>query len=180
MAGLQTAGTIDVGDFRFEWLGSPDTCTSDPVGLCANANVVSGGFTANSGSITITPTTPPLVGTGQDMAMAFNVYSLSGRQIIAYSGIGTGTAGASLGATLYDGGGNGIPGGFFTVTPGAPLSQVFFSGQASVASNVDVAGGSGSWNSVTLTAYAAPEPGTLALIGTGVVVLAGLRRRRAV
>lgn len=174
-AALDTAGFIDVGDFRFQWLGYPSTCFDQPI--CANANVVAAGSSGTSASISLVPIAPPLVGAGQDIKAVFNITSLSGRDIVGFGALGLGTPNASAGIDLLNNQGDPIVASF-TVPAGSGLSEIFFASQSNVIAQFDIRGNNGGFNSFTFTVHATPEPGTMALIGVGVAALAMVRRRR--
>ncbi len=179
-AAVDTPGNISVpaGAIKYTWFGTPTNggdCTTDT--LCANANVVAN--ITNTG-IVLTPVAGVLVGAGGDLALTIMIESLTGAPINSFALTTGGTPDGSTGVNIY--GSDGFT--FLATTTAAAASSGSValspaSAGTKIFASLDAKGGTGSITTVGISVTTVPEPATLAILATGVLGLAGLRRRRA-
>lgn len=175
-AAVNTPGNIQVplGTIKYSWFGTPSNggdCTTDP--LCANANVVAN--ISNSG-IVLTPIAGVLVGAGEDLSLIIQIESLTGAPINSFALSTGGTGNGSTGVNIYASDGF----TFLASTTAAvgASNSVALSGGTKIFASIDTRGNSGSITNVGISVTTVPEPATMAILATGVLGLAGLRRRR--
>jgi hypothetical protein len=179
-AAVDTPGSISVpsGKIEYTWFGTPANggdCSTNA--LCANANVVAN--ITNTG-IVLTPVAGVLVGAGGDLSLTIMIESLTGAPISSFALTTGGTPSGSTGVNIY-----GADGFTFlastTAAVGASNSVALSPATAGtkIFASLDSTASTGSISFVGISVTTVPEPATLAILATGVVGLAGLRRRRA-
>jgi hypothetical protein len=175
-AAVNTPGNIQVplGTIKYSWFGTPANggdCTTDP--LCANANVVAN--ISNNG-IVLTPISGVLVGAGGDLSLIIQIESLTGAPINSFALTTGGTGNGSTGVNIY--GSDGFTFLASTTAAVGASNSVALSGGTKIFASIDTRGNSGSITNVGISVTTVPEPATMAILATGVLGLAGLRRRR--
>jgi hypothetical protein len=170
---LDMTSFLNVGGFKFSW------DAFDCSGPCSNTQVIAN--VGNNG-IELVPISGAIVsGMGNDITAYIRIDSLTGAPINSYSVVTAGTSPGSAGVSLYSiVPFEGISGTATTAAAGFSSSVAIPTSppRTSVIAAMDISANGGTITRVGISVTAVPEPATLAIFATGLVGLAGLRRRK--
>jgi hypothetical protein len=169
---LDMTSFLNVGGFKFSW------DAFDCSGPCSNTQVIAN--VGNNG-IELVPISGAIVSGGGDLSAYIRIDSLTGAPINSYSVVTSGTSPGSTGVSLY----SIVP--FAGISGTATTAAAGFSSsvaiptsppRTSVIAAMDISANGGTITRVGISVTTVPEPATLAIFATGLVGLAGLRRRK--